>query len=95
MHTALYNAEQDSRLVDICATVSNLKRTSRAINEELREQASMVDSLATDVDKTHSRLRRAEQRSAAMVGAKSETTPVDSSQLGETTTWTQDNCSLM
>lgn len=89
------NAEQDSRLVDICATVSNLKRTSLAINEELREQASMVDSLATDVDKTHSRLRRAEQRSAAMVGAKSETTPVDSSQLGETTTWTQDNCSLM
>ena len=94
-HCCPKNAEQDSRLVDICTTVSNLKATSLAINEELREQASMVDSLATDVDKTHNRLRRAEQRSAAMVGAKSETAAVDSSVMGDTTTWTQDNCTLM
>lgn len=95
LHCYPTHAEQDSRLLDICATVSNLKATSLAINEELREQASMVDSLATDVDKTHNRLRRAEQRSAAMVGAKSETAAVDSSVMGDTTTWTQDNCTLM
>lgn len=87
--------EQDARLADICATVGNLKRTSLAINEELREQASMVDSLASDVDRTHARVRRAEQRSAAMVGAKSETAAVDSSVDAPEKTWTEENCSIM
>lgn len=87
--------EQDARLADICATVSNLKRTSLAINEELREQASMVDALASDVDRTHARVRRAEQRSAAMAGAKSETAAVDSSVDAPEKTWTEENCSIM
>jgi hypothetical protein len=89
-------AAQDSRLVDICATVSQLKLTSLAINEELKEQAGMVDSLADDVDKTHGRLRRAEQKSAALAGTKSETALVDSSVTGGgETTWTEENCVLM
>jgi len=66
-----------------------------AINEELREQASMVDSLASDVDRTHARVRRAEQRSAAMVGAKSETAAADSSVDAPEKTWTEENCSIM
>jgi len=64
---------QDARIDNICATVSNLRRTTAAINEELQLQAGMVESLADDVDRTGGRMRKAEQKSAALAGVRSET----------------------
>jgi hypothetical protein len=56
-----------------------LKRTSAAIHEELKLQASLVDSFERDIEKTGARVRKAEQRAADLAGARSETAGRDSS----------------
>ena len=71
-------AVQDSKIQDICSTVSNLKRTSIAIHEELQLQRGLVDGLEREIDSTGARVRKAEQKSAALAGTRSETKERDS-----------------
>jgi len=72
-HAPPARAEQDAKIQDICSTVSSLRRTSAAIHEELKLQASLVESIERDVDRTGARVRKAEQKSAAIAGVRSET----------------------
>ena len=79
--------QQDESLGDILSSVSALRRTSAAIGEEVALQDGMLDALDGDVERTGAALRHAEQRSAALAGARSKTAHVDRGEPSPPATW--------
>ena len=82
--------EQDAALLQICATVGALKRTSYAISDELTLQNGMLDGLGADVDRTQGQLHRVEQKSAQLAGTRSLTARGDDGAPPAPPTWQED-----
>ena len=82
--------EQDAALMQICATVGALKRTSYAISDELTLQNGMLDGLGADVDRTQGQLHRVEQKSAQLAGTRSLTARGDDGAPPAPPTWQED-----